>query len=221
MFQKKLTYKTQSTTWCYIRPQKKPFIGTTNHIFPFWQIFFFFNFQNLVKSAIFWPKSKHLSWKFLKINKNIFPKFFCKIWQIFFQNCCVLRVIFATRNKKGEKCPTNHPYLAGPSACKTEFFVFVCLFCFFCFVLFFCGLKMNFQTKLCHLNVVATHFSFCYKKKKKKKKRSEYDEMFDDMTSNRLSCKTIFISFLLRGWLYAHNAITKCCQDWSCNKAYV
>ena len=40
----------------------------------------FIFFQNLVKLAVFWPKSKHFSWKFLKISQNIFPKnFYAKI----------------------------------------------------------------------------------------------------------------------------------------------
>ena len=52
----------------------------------------------------------------------------------FSSNFCVFRVIFATKNKKviiilkeEKKCPTNQPYLAGPSARKTGYFVFVAL----------------------------------------------------------------------------------------------
>ena len=41
----------------------------------------------------------------------------------FFQNFCVFRIIFATRNKKKiKKHPTDWPYLAGLSACKTVVF---------------------------------------------------------------------------------------------------
>ena len=41
-------------------------------------------FKNLVKSDVFWPKCKNSRWKFLKISQNIFPKFFCTKYQIFF-----------------------------------------------------------------------------------------------------------------------------------------
>ena len=51
-------------------------MGATDPNFPFWQIisfsFFFLIFQNFVKSAIFWPKSKNFGSKFLKISQNIF-----------------------------------------------------------------------------------------------------------------------------------------------------
>ena len=91
-----------------IRPRgkKKMFYGRERPNFPFWQIFFssLFRFlQNLVKSAVFWPKSKNFSWQ---ICQNIFPKFFYKKCQIFFRNFRVFRVIFATRKKKKNDRPT-------------------------------------------------------------------------------------------------------------------
>ena len=77
-----------------IRPQKKKKKKKTlfyRRNRPKFSIFFFIFpyfccccFQNLVKSAIFWPKSKNFSWKFLKISQNIFPKLFCKKCQIYF-----------------------------------------------------------------------------------------------------------------------------------------
>ena len=85
-----------------VRPRKKEkttkntFTGRPTQIFHFGRIFFslfsfsfflsfflfffffFLFFQNLVKLAIFWPKSKNFGWKLLKISQNIFPKLFCQ-----------------------------------------------------------------------------------------------------------------------------------------------
>ena len=98
----KYSYQKREKSLHTATKKQTSFTGATDPNFPFWQIFKKF-FQNLVKSAIFWPKSKNFSWKFLKISRKYFPKFFCKKCQIFFQNFCVFRVIFATRNKKINK----------------------------------------------------------------------------------------------------------------------
>ena len=98
------------------KTKKKTFYGRDR---PKSSVMEFFFLQNLVKSALFWPKFKNFSWKFLKVSQNIFPKFSANL----FQNFSVFRVIFATRNKK-KTCLTDRPYLAGPSARKTWFFVF-------------------------------------------------------------------------------------------------
>ena len=73
------------------KKKKASFMSTTDTNFPFWQNFFFFKkffFQNLVKSAIFWPKSKNFGWKFLKISQNISQNFSARnIWFFLKYSC--------------------------------------------------------------------------------------------------------------------------------------
>ena len=98
-------------------------------------------FQKSLKSAVFFffliiflnQNLKNLADFFFENKSKIFLQKKCQIF--FSSNFCVFRVIFATKNKKKviiilkekKKCPTNQPYLAGPSARKTGYFV---LFCF-------------------------------------------------------------------------------------------
>ena len=80
--------------------------------------FFFQFFQNLVKSAIFGPKSKHFSWKFLKISQNILIlKFFCKKCQIFLNEILAFLGSFLLPQIKNNKKTTKWPTLLGRPIC--------------------------------------------------------------------------------------------------------
>ena len=70
---------------------------------------FFFSLLKLSNFSCFWPKSKKIWLKFLKITENIFTKFFSKICQIFCGDFVFFRgFIFETRKEKKnhlKKCP--------------------------------------------------------------------------------------------------------------------
>ena len=113
MFEENYTFKPLGKK----EKKKNLFYGCDGPKFSIWQIIFFFFFflifQNFVKLAIFWPKSKNFGSKFLKISQNIFPKLNLQKWpsppppEIF-----MFLGSFLLPGKK--KHPTDLPYLADP-----------------------------------------------------------------------------------------------------------
>ena len=69
--------------WAKNHEKKTCFTGMTDPIFFVLAVFFP---QNLVKSAVFWPKSETFCWKFLKIYVKMFSKNFSAKNVLFFRN---------------------------------------------------------------------------------------------------------------------------------------
>ena len=96
----------QCKRWISIRlghEKRKPcFTGATDANFLFGRKLLFFKnfFQNLVKSAVFWPRSETFGWIFFENKSKYFPKFFCQKYQRFLEIFVFLGSFLGTINKK-------------------------------------------------------------------------------------------------------------------------
>ena len=82
----------------------------------------FFSAENLVKSAVFWPRSENFEWNFLKISLNIFPKIFLQKISKFSQNFRVFEVIFWNHKWKKIARPTDPTWQVHPPIKQGFFF---------------------------------------------------------------------------------------------------